>query len=68
MEKQALIEMLQSIRKDNMLGTTGSYPDIGDYIDFALNNDLIIRTFKGNFSITNKGIDMLEGKMSWEEL
>lgn len=68
MDKQTLIEMLQSIRKDHMLGpATGAY-EIIDQIDFALQHALISRTYKGNFAITNRGIDLLEGKLSWDDL
>ena len=67
MDKQALLEMLQSIRKDHMLGPKTCAYDIGDYIDFAVKHGLIIRTFKGNFAITDKGLDLLDQKLSWEE-
>ncbi|MBS1531126.1 MAG: hypothetical protein JSU01_12525 [Bacteroidetes bacterium] len=68
MDKQTLFAMLQSIRERYMLG-----PKIGDYeigarVDFALSKELIKRSEDGNFIITDKGIDLLEGRLKWEDI
>jgi len=68
MDKQTLTDMLESIRKEHMLGPKTDPGEIGERIDFAIGHGLIVRTFKGNFSITNKGLDLLEGKLSWDDI
>jgi hypothetical protein len=68
MDKQTLIEMLKSIRKDGMLGPTGTHNDIIDHIDFALDHKLVTRTNEGNFEITGKGVGLLEEKLSWDDV
>jgi len=69
MDRQTLIAMLQSVRKNNMLGPKiGDDLEIGAHVDFALSYGLIKRAHNGNFVITIKGLDLLDGKLSWESL
>jgi len=68
MDRQTLLVMLQSIRKNNMLGPkTGDF-EIGIRIQFAIDKGLIKRSKDGNFLITEKGTDLLDGKLNWEDV
>jgi repressor of nif and glnA expression len=68
MDEQTLIAMLKSIRKNNMLGPKIGDHEIGARITYALDKGLIKRFTNANFAITEKGIDLLEGRLSWENL
>ena len=69
MDRQTLIAMLESVRKNNMLGPKiGDELEISELLDFALSKGLIQRAHNGNFVITIKGINLLEEKLSWESL
>jgi len=68
MDKKTILKMLESIRQTNSVG-----PKLGDYelgarVTFALDHGLIERSEHGNFIITPKGTDLLNGKLPWEEL
>jgi hypothetical protein len=68
MDKECVIEMLQHIRNDKYLGPkTGDYT-VGDRVIYALDKGLIIRSDTGNFTITEKGSELLDKKLSWEAL
>lgn len=60
--------MLRNIRDARFLGPiTGDY-SVGDRINYALEKGLIERSSTGNFIITDKGLGLLEERVSWENL
>jgi len=60
--------MLESIKETHSVGAKQGNYEIGDRINFAIDNHLITRTETGTFLITEKGNDLLEGKLKWTEL
>ena len=60
--------MLHYIRSDKFLGPkTGDYP-IGERVIYALEKGLLMRSATGNFILTEKGLALLDGRLSWENL
>lgn len=60
--------MLGHIKHEVLIGPkTGDYT-IGERVDYAIDKGLITRSESGNFKITPKGDDFLNGKVRWEEL
>jgi len=68
MDKDCIVQMLQHIRNDRYLGPkTDTYP-IGERVLYALEKGLIDRSDRGNFIVTDKGLNLLEEKVRWESL
>jgi hypothetical protein len=68
MDKNAIILMLNNIKNTNSIGALRDSYEIGERINFAINKNLITRLDTGSLRITEKGIDLLENKISWEDI
>jgi hypothetical protein len=68
MDKDTILLMLDNIKKSGLIGPkTGNYP-IGQRVDFALQKELIDRLEDGSFTLTEKGIHLLEDVTTWDRL
>ena len=63
-----IIALLHNIKEKNILGAPIEDFDIAEAIAFVIDKELVIRTEYGNFELTNKGLDLLFGVITWESL
>jgi len=63
MNKSDLLDLLATIYNKKYIGAVSI-----DLVQFAINKGLIERTSIGNFQLTNKGEDLLNQQISWDEL
>src|SRR5581483_12483615 len=68
MNKDTIIELLKDIKHQQALGTNRYGSEVFDTLNYALNKELISRTDYGNLMLSDKGADLLEGKLSWEAI
>ncbi len=68
MDKDTIVLMLDNIKESGLIGPKRGNHPIGERVDFALQKELIKRLNTGSFAITEKGIDLLENKTSWDSL
>jgi len=68
MDKEVIVLMLESVKNTHLIGAKYGDYEIGERVNFAINNNLVTRTETGTFLITEKGNDLLEGKLKWTEL
>ena len=63
-----IIALLHNIKEKNILDAPIEDFDIAEAIAFVIDKELVIRTEYGNFELTNKGLDLLFGVITWESL
>lgn len=68
MDKKAIVLMLESVKNTHLIGAKYGDYEIGERVNFAINHNLVIRSETGTFLITEKGTDLLEGRLKWAEL
>ncbi|HEX3383703.1 MAG TPA: hypothetical protein VHS53_00875 [Mucilaginibacter sp.] len=68
MDKDCVVRMLQHIRDNKYLGPKTDDSPIGELVAYALEKGLIGRSDIGNLILTGKGFDLLEEKVSWENI
>ncbi|HWD89071.1 MAG TPA: hypothetical protein VG367_13155 [Mucilaginibacter sp.] len=68
MDKDCVVRMLLNIRDNKYLGPKTDDSPIGELVAYALEKRLINRSDTGNLILTDKGCDLLEEKVSWENL
>lgn len=60
-----MLLILKNIRDTNYIGPIANQPDLGEYINYGLNKGLIKRTETGNFLLSIKGYQLLDGMIDW---
>jgi len=68
LKETTIIALLQDIKEKNFLGAPVENIDIAAAITFVTDKELVTRTEYGNFELSNKGLDLLFGAISWESL
>ncbi|HTI59249.1 hypothetical protein [Mucilaginibacter sp.] len=68
MDKNIILLMLESIKATGFVGPKEGRFTIGERVDFALGKGLIVRSDDGNFELTDKGAELLDGVINWEDL
>lgn len=68
MNEDTIVIMLKSIRETSLVGAKYGNHEIGDRVDFAFSKDLIRRLETGSFALTQKGDDLLDGKIKWKDI
>jgi hypothetical protein len=68
MDKEPIMLMLQSIKSTASVGPKPHQYIPGDRVLFALEHGLLVRSSTGNLVMTEKGDNLLVGKLNWESL
>jgi hypothetical protein len=68
MDKEPIMLMLQSIKNTASVGPKPYKYTPGDRVLFALEHGLLARSSTGNLVMTEKGDNLLTGKLNWESL
>jgi len=68
MDKESIVQLLRSIKETGSVGPKPGNFNPGERVHFALDHGLIKRLTYGNFSLTDKGEDLLSGQNSWENI
>jgi len=68
MKKEIITLLLDSVKKTNSVGPKIGNHNIGERVIYAMDKELIDRTNDGNFVVTKKGEDLLNGKLEWDDI
>lgn len=68
MDKNVILLMLGSINATGLVGPKEGHFTIGERVDFAIGKGLIVRSDDGNFELTDKGAELLDGGINWEDI
>ncbi|MGZ3767049.1 MAG: hypothetical protein ACXVA2_20470 [Mucilaginibacter sp.] len=63
MKKDKVLQLLSNVQYDRYVGITEF-----EVIRYAINAGLLIRTPVGNFELSAKGEDLLNHKISWDDV
>ena len=63
MNKKAVLDLLQNVHVHMYIGFSTL-----DTVRFAIEKELLKRTGTGNFMLTDKGLDLLNGNIKWENI
>ena len=63
MNKEKVLQLLSNIQYNRYVGITEF-----EVIRYAISAELLIRTSVGNFELSAKGVDLLNHKISWDDV
>lgn len=67
-DEQSMIAMIAHIKHQKLIGPNTDDHPIAERVEYALDKGLITHLRDGNFKITAKGEDLLNGSLPWTAL